>query len=88
VAEKIIDVTSVDPIVLYGVNDYKLERIRTYFPKLKLIARGDQLKAIGDGDEIQRFEAAIQSFLKHFNKYGALTEAHIENLLQGTGRRQ
>ncbi len=82
-AEKNIDISTVDPIVLYGVNDAKLERLRAYFPKLKIVARGDQMKVIGDNDEIQRYEEVIRMLLRHFNKYGALTESHIENLLQG-----
>lgn len=82
-AESIITINTVDPIVIYGVNDTKLERLREYFPKLKLIARGDTIRIIGDQEEITRFEAAVSGFIAHFNKYGTLTEANIEYLMSG-----
>lgn len=80
-AERIIEITSIDPVTIYGVNDAKLERIRKYFPKLKIVARGDVLKAVGDEPELDRFEQALEAFIRHFNRYGALTESNIEHLL-------
>lgn len=87
-AESTIQINAVDPIVIYGVNDSKLEKLREYFPKLKLIARGDMIRIIGDPDEIVRFEAALNHFIAHFNKFGSLTEASIEQLMSGTSREQ
>lgn len=83
-AESVIQLTHVDPIVIYGVNDSKLEKLRTYFPKLKLIARGETIRIIGDEEEIQRFQQAINGFIAHFNRYGTLTIENIENLMSGT----
>jgi phosphate starvation-inducible protein PhoH and related proteins len=82
-AESIIQVNTVDPIVIYGVNDSKLEKLREYFPKLKLIARGDTIRVIGDPEEIARFETTLNTFISHFDKYGSLTEANIEHLMSG-----
>ncbi|HTF02387.1 MAG TPA: PhoH family protein, partial [Bacteroidia bacterium] len=82
-AESIIQVNTVDPIVIYGVNDSKLEKLREYFPKLKLIARGDVIRVIGDPEEIARFEKTLNTFIAHFDKYGSLTEANIEHLMSG-----
>ena len=82
-AESIIQVNTVDPIVIYGVNDSKLEKLREYFPKLKLIARGDVIRVIGDPEEIARFEKTLNMFIAHFDKYGSLTEANIEHLMSG-----
>ncbi len=82
-AESTLQITTVDPIVIYGVNDTKLEKLREYFPKLKLIARGDTIRLIGDKDEINRFELTINTFVAHFNKYGTLTQANIEHLMSG-----
>ncbi len=82
-AEATIQINAVDPIVIYGVNDSKLEKLRKYFPKLKLIARGDIIRIIGDSEEIARFETTINTFIGHFNKYGSLTEANIDNLMSG-----
>lgn len=82
-AESTIHINTVDPIVIYGVNDSKLEKLREYFPKLKLIARGDTIRMIGDSEEIARFETSINTFIGHFNKFGSLTEANIEHLMSG-----
>ncbi|GAB4147703.1 MAG: PhoH family protein [Bacteroidia bacterium] len=82
-AEKQIELNNVDPIVIYGVNDGKLEKIKSYFPKLKIVARGNTLKVNGDADEISRFEETVHTFLSHFNKYGTLTEANIEHIMGG-----
>lgn len=87
-AESTIQINAVDPIVIYGVNDSKLEKLREYFPKLKLIARGDMIRIIGDPDEILRFESALNTFISHFNKFGSLTEANIEQLMSGGSREQ
>lgn len=83
-AETLLQLTHVDPIVIYGVNDSKLEKLRTYFPKLKLIARGETIRIIGDEEEIQRFQQTINSFISHFNRYGTLTIENIEGLMSGT----
>lgn len=85
-AESTIQINAVDPIVIYGVNDSKLEKLREYFPKLKLIARGDMIRIIGDPEEIIRFEGALNTFIAHFNKFGSLTEANIEQMMSGTNR--
>jgi phosphate starvation-inducible PhoH-like protein len=82
-AEKIIEISSIDPVTIYGVNDAKLELIRRHFPKLKIIARGDTIKAVGEEQETQRFEQAIHDFIVHYNRYGSLSEGSIEQLLGG-----
>jgi phosphate starvation-inducible PhoH-like protein len=46
--EKVITLDSVEPVEIYGVNDVKLNVIKKYFPKLKIIARGYSIKALGD----------------------------------------
>jgi phosphate starvation-inducible protein PhoH and related proteins len=83
-AEKTLEIIAVDPIVIYGVNDAKLEFIRTFFPKLRIIARGDTLKAKGDPEEIQRFEESIDAFVQYFKRYGTLTQDNISDIL-GSG---
>ena len=80
-SEKVIEISGVNPLELYGVNESKLGIIRGYFPKLKLIARGDMLKAIGDDDEISHFEQKIALLIEHLTKYKQLTENNIERLM-------
>lgn len=74
---------SVEPIVLFGVNDAKLDYIRTFFPKLKIIARGNMIKVIGDLEQIIRFEDSIDAFQQYFKRYGTLTHANVESVMSG-----
>lgn len=80
-SEKSIQISEVDPVQLYGINENKLTVIKKYFPKLKLIARGDVLKAIGDDDEVNLFEQKIALLIAHLVKYKQLTESNIERLM-------
>jgi phosphate starvation-inducible PhoH-like protein len=79
--EKAIKISSINPVELLGVNDSKLNVIRKYFPKLKVISRGDVLKVIGDENEISYFEEKIALLIQHFMKYKQLTENNIERLM-------
>jgi phosphate starvation-inducible PhoH-like protein len=75
--EKIITLDSVEPVEIYGVNDVKLNIIKKYFPKLKLIARGYSLKVMGDSNEITRFEKKLELMVDHYHKSGILTDTVI-----------
>lgn len=79
--ERIIEIGLTDPVKLYGVNDAKLTFIRQYFPKLKIVARGNAIKVIGEDSDIDKLEIAIQLFIEHLNKYDTLTESNIERLM-------
>jgi len=83
--EKIITLDSIEPVEIYGVNDVKLNVIKKYFPKLKLIARGYSLKVLGDPLEISRFEKKLELLVDHYHKSGLLTDTVIERLLGQTG---
>lgn len=83
--EKIIQIESINPVDLYGINDNKLELVKKGFPKLKIIARGDTLKVVGEDIDIQLFEDKLNLLMEHFNKYGTLTEINIERLMDSQG---
>jgi phosphate starvation-inducible PhoH-like protein len=83
-AEKNIELISVEPIVIFGVNDEKLDFIRTFFPKLKIVARGNIIKTVGDRQEIERFEESVDAFIQYFKRYGSMTQANIESIMGGT----
>ena len=80
-SEKAIKISGVNPVELLGVNESKLNVIKNYFPKLKLISRGDVIKAIGDENEILSFEEKIKLLIEHLVKYKQLTENNIERLM-------
>lgn len=83
--EKLFTLDSVDPVDIYGINDIKLNIIKKYFPKLKLIARGYSLKVMGETKEIELFSKKLDLLLEHYHKTGLLTDTVIERLLGQTG---
>ena len=82
--EKIVYLEGIDPIDLYGVNNSLYEKIKCFFPKLRLVARGDEIKAMGEPSEIQRFENALNLLINYHHKYQRLTEADIVNIMDDT----
>ncbi len=81
--EKLIYLESVDLLEFLGVQNSKLDLIKTHFPKLKIVARGNWLKAIGDADEIADFEEKINQLLQHYEQYNVIKEDSINDILKG-----
>ena len=63
------------------INNKKLSFIKQFFPKLKIVARGNQLKIIGEEEVIQQFEIKLELMLQHYNKYHRLTNSNIERII-------
>ncbi|MCB0804321.1 MAG: PhoH family protein [Bacteroidales bacterium] len=80
--ERTISISSYDPVEIYGVNDKNLEQIKQHFPKLKIIARGDMVKAIGNSDDLEEFEDKFHLLLLHYDKFGKLGEFDINQILK------
>lgn len=85
--ETLIQISAIDPVALFGVNEEKLNILRERFPKLKIISRGSSVKVIGDDDNIIEFEKKLNLMMAHFHKYNQLTEGNIENLLADDGEK-
>lgn len=81
--EKLIYLESVDLVEFMGVKNTKLEIIRNRFPKLKIVGRGNWLKAMGDAEEVAAFEEKIGQLLEHYNQYNTLDESQLNELLAG-----
>lgn len=86
-SEKKIILEDISPVNLYGVNDSKLELIKTRFPKLKIVARGETIKASGEEEELNQFEMVINILIAYYNRFGNLTENAIEQILNGRAKR-
>lgn len=80
--EKTILIESVNPLEIFGVNDANFEILKSHFPKLKLIARGNEVKAIGDEGEIDAFEKRFSLMILHLERFGKLNESDVADLLQ------
>jgi len=86
--EKIVYLEGIDPLDLYGINNSLYEKIKSFFPKLKLVARGDEIKIMGESSEIQRFENALNLLICYHQKYQRLTETDITSIITDTATAQ
>ncbi len=84
-AENIIYLEGIDPIHLYGVNNNKLELLKKHFPKIRIIARGNKIKVIGQEDEVYYFEEKIMLMIDFYQKFNSLKEEEIIQLLSDEG---
>ena len=82
--EKIVYLEGIDPLDLYGINNSLYEKIKSFFPKLKLVARGDEIRVMGEPSEIQRFENALNLLICYYHKYQRLTEADVMDVICDT----
>ena len=64
-AEQIVQVENVNPSDLYGTNDQHLTMIKSFFPKIKIIARGDFIKIIGKDEEVEYFINRLNLLILH-----------------------
>jgi phosphate starvation-inducible PhoH-like protein len=82
-SEKKITLSNIELVKLFGANNKKLDKIRSLFPQLKIIARGENLKLMGSIGQIKYFEQKLTAFIKHINQYNSLTISNIERLVEG-----
>lgn len=80
--DKIIHLDAYNPLDIFGANDKYLEQIKKFFPKLKIIARGNEIKVIGDDAEIEDFENKFSLILLMHDKFGKITEDNINQILE------
>jgi phosphate starvation-inducible PhoH-like protein len=83
--EKTIYLEGIDPLNLYGANNVLLDKIISYFPKLKIVGRGHELIVIGNENEIESFEEKVELLITFFHKYNKLTSGDIEDLIATDG---
>ena len=81
--ERIIIIDNVDPVSFYGINNCNMQLIRNLFPKLRMAARGQIIKVIGDPEEAARFEKKIKELEEYCIKYNKLTEEVILDIVRG-----
>ncbi len=82
--EKVIYFDAVEPVDIYGANNINIKKLQQLFPKLKVIARGNEIKVLGEKSEISKFESKIQKFISHVEKYNQLTSEEIDKILLGS----
>ncbi|SNR37650.1 PhoH family protein [Lutibacter flavus] len=84
--ERIIELTEINPSDLFGTQNYNVDILRKYYPKLKIVARGNNLKAYGEPNILDEFEKRLEMLIKYFNRYNKLDENSIERILTSNGK--
>ncbi|GGZ61511.1 MULTISPECIES: PhoH family protein [Mesonia] len=79
--ELIIELSEISPREFFGQQNANIELLKKYFPKLKLVARGNQVKVFGDEERLEEFDKRFTMLMEHFSKYNKLDENSIERVL-------
>ena len=81
--ERIYILESVDPVIFYGVNNSNMQLIKTLFPKLRIVARGNVMKVIGEEEESELFLKKIREVEKYCEEFNTLSEEVIVDIIKG-----
>ena len=84
--EKHIILEDIDLVTFYGVNNCNLQMIKALYPKLRIVARGNVMKVLGDEEEMCQFEEHIQALQDYCAKYNSLNEETILHIIKGEGQ--
>jgi len=80
-SESILQLDIGSPLDIYGPGDKYLNEIKEFFPTLKIIARGELIKLIGDEEQIKNFERRFDLLLIHYDKFGKINEDVIRQVM-------
>jgi phosphate starvation-inducible PhoH-like protein len=78
--ELIIELSEISPRDFFGEQNVNIEKLKELFPKLKIVARGNKIKAFGDEEVLEEFNKRIAMLLEYFAKYNKLDENVIERV--------
>lgn len=81
--EKHFILEEADPVIFYGVNNTNMQMIKALHPKLRIVARGNVVKVMGDEEEMCAFEENMEKLQRHCAKYNSLGEEDIIHLVKG-----
>lgn len=84
--EKIIEIGSINPVDIFGVNNAILIQLQAHFSKLKIIVRGNVIKVLGNSKDIAVFEETMLLIVSHFERFNNVTKSNIENILNAKSR--
>lgn len=82
--ERLILIEGIDPLALLGINNAHLNLIADHYPKLKLIARGEEIKVYGEAKEIDDLETKLNHIIEFYRRFNRLTEDNIRDFLEET----
>jgi len=83
--ELVFELTEINPREFCGEQNTTIDSLKKYFPKLKIIARGNKIKAIGGEEILEEFDKRMRMLVLHFTKYNKIDENIIERVLTSNG---
>lgn len=86
--ELIIELTEINPKEFFGAGNANIDLLKKYFPKLKIVARGNKIKVYGDQDHLEEFDKRLDMLVTHFGKYNKLDENIIERILMSDNEQE
>ena len=81
--EKHIVLDDIDPVVFYGVGNIHLQMIKSLFPKVRVVARDNVIKVLGDEEQMAKLEEDVENMRKHILKYNVISEEDILDIVNG-----
>jgi len=81
--EKHIVLEDIDPLLFYGVGNNHLQMIRSLYPKLRVVARDNVIRVLGDEEQMAAFEESVENMRRHILKFNALKEEDILDIVKG-----
>jgi phosphate starvation-inducible PhoH-like protein len=79
--EKVVYLEGVEPLTFYGPGNRNMDKLKSFFPKLKIVGRDYELKVVGDASEISRFEADVDKLLDYVQQRNLLSEDDVERII-------
>ena len=86
--ERIIELEEINPKDFFGAHNSTIEALKKYYPKIKIVARGTQLKIFGESALLDEFEIRLERLIKYYNKYNKLDENSMERILTSNGKEE
>lgn len=81
--EKHIILEDIDPVAFYGVGNSHLQMLRSLYPKLRIVARDNVVRVLGDEEEMAAFEENVEAIRRHVLKYNAVRDEDILDIVKG-----
>ena len=81
--EKHIVLDDIDPVVFYGVGNAHLQIIKSPFPKVRIVARDNVIRILGDEEQMAKLEEDIENMRKHISTYNVISEKDILDIVNG-----
>lgn len=81
--EKHIVIEDIDPVEFYGVGNGHMQILKSLFPKLRVVARDNVIRILGDEEEMCRFEEDVEKIRQHIVKYNTITDEDILDIVKG-----